>query len=581
MKNTLLLFLFCITVGILPGSGQDKTNNGIPDDLLLQNKEEVFINYNSSFLLAGETLYYKFYSLDPETGKSQTISKIGYIELTGEDGKRIFLQKVALEKGNGYGDFLIPSTVPSGTYKLTGYTKWMLNAGLDHYFEGDVVIINPYLEDQSNIQLAEEAPQDNMSLGKDPIKNNTVINNNLYSLGTNANNYGKREEVVIEIAKLNAGIAKGNFSLSVKKLEEYETPKSSTASNFKDQYQGENWVANSNVILPDLRGEVVSGKIIEKGSTKGVGGRSLVYSIPGKSFFIRITKTSPDGSFLFNRDSRNYGSTAYLQVLGGDSENFDIILDEVQSTEKKDLEFIKFRVTPSMADLIRQRSIYNQVENSYAAVKQDSILPGENSLPFYGTLPELYNLDDFTRFPTLRETFIEIIQMSRIRRNRDGTSRFELISKGDLGIEPLLIVDGIIVQNHEDLVHYDARKIKSIGLQRDEYYLGPESFKGLIVFETVNGDFVSSLNRPYIHTADVQNVQPEKEYFHPQYESEKNSRIPDYRLQLLWQPVVKIEGSSREIRFFTSDVPGNYEIRLEGFTDNGEAVSLRKVISVQ
>lgn len=579
MKHTLILILFYI-ISFSYASGQEKNFAGLPGDLLLKNKEEVFIHYNSTYLLAGESLFYKFYCVDPDTGKPKDLSKVGYIELTGHDGNRVFLQKVALENGSGYGDFLIPSTIPSGTYKLIGYTRWMLNAGKDYFFKGDVVIINPYLVDQRNILQAEHNA-DNLILKRDISANNIISNNNLYSLSTTSDVYGKREKVNIQLKKLNRGPAKGNLSLSVKKMEEYETPIAVTAASYKNHYPAESWDAGSSLILPDLRGQVVSGKVVGAANGIDAGGRSLIFSIPGKPFFQRIAKTAQDGSFLFNMDARNFGSRAYLQVLGEDNEKFDIIIDEVHSIEKENLNFNKFRVTPLMADLIRQRSIYNQVENSYTAVKQDSIMPEIPSMPFYGTLPELYDLDEFTRFPTLQETFVEIIQMARIRRNSDGTSQFELISQGDLGIVPLLIVDGIIVQDHEDLVHYDARRIKSIGLQRDEYYLGPEVFKGLIVMETINGDFFTSLNRSYIKIKDILNVQPKKEYFQPEYNNDKNSRIPDYRIQLLWQPVVKIENSTLEIEFFTSDIPGNYEISLEGFTENGEAVSLKKVMQVK
>ena len=578
--------MFYIISGLATCLGQSGEFPAPPGDLVLNNKEEVFIHYNSTFLLAGESLYYKFYCLDPDTGKLKDLSKVGYLELTGEDGSRVFLHKISLENGSGYGDFLIPSTVPSGSYKILGYTRWMKNAGKDHFFKGDLVVVNPYMEDQSRIIKVEDSNQaSTISVSQqDPSEERNINSNNNYSLNTNGESFGKRERVRIAINKLNNGSVPGNFSLSVKRAEEFEIPQVLQATTYRSLYQSSNWNSGSNVILPDLRGQVITGKLKGIDGVVDTGGRSVVFSLPGKPFFIRIAKTAADGSFLFNVETRNFGSTAYLQVLGKEKDKFEIILDEVPMIQKENLEFEKFRVTPSIVDHIRERSIYNQVENSYKAVKQDSIIPEGPSVPFYGSLPEMYDLDAYTRFPTLQETFLEIIQLARISRNRDGTSQFEMVSgTGASGLKSLLIVDGLIVQDHENFVDFDARRIKSIGLQRKEYYLGPEVFKGLIAVETINGEFLSSLNRNFIKSEDFQNFQFKKEYFQPPYQSaeDRNSRVPDYRLQLLWKPVVEVKDSKTEIEFYTSDVPGKYEIILEGFTENGDAVSLKKVINVE
>lgn len=581
MKN-ILIVIFFFSCCIFSGYSQTVSPRNIPENLLLQNKEEVFIHYNSTFLLAGENLYYTFYSLDADTGELKDLSKLGYVELTGQDGSMIFRHQLALENGRGYGDFLIPATIPSGAYKVIGYTRWMLNAGKDHFFEGDLVIINPYLEDQSQIQIKD----DNVSEVEIPENKNSenivLAPSGSYSLFTSKDIYKKRENGIVKIVKLNTNIANGSFSLSIKKLEEYETPEAISATTYKEIYQNPGWGVNSNPVLPDLRGQLVSGKIIREDGGDKLAGRNLVFSIPGESFFVRIAKTAPDGSFSFNMDTKNFGNRAFLQVMGDTIGDFKILLDELPEIARENLESSQFTVSPSMAELIRQRSIYNQVENSYSAVKQDSVIPEVPSFPFYGTLPEVYNLDDFTRFPTLQETFVEIIEMSRIRKMRDGSSRIELLGQGGQEIDPLLIVDGIIVQDHEDLVHYDARKIKSIGLQREEYYLGPEVFNGMIVVETVNGDFSTTLSHDYIKSFEIKNVLPKKSYFHQTYsEQNKNSRIPDYRVQLLWEPDLEIKNPTKEIEFSTSDVSGYFEINLEGFSDNGEPVSLRKVIKVE
>jgi len=73
-----------------------------------------------------------------------------------------------------------------------------------------------------------------------------------------------------------------------------------------------------------------------------------------------------------------------------------------------------------------------------------------------------------------------------------------------------------------------------------------------------------------------------KIYFKQVYDgSGKLKRIPDYRIQLLWLPNLEISSKTNEINFFTSDVNGTFEISLEGFTNNGDPVSLKEIIVVE
>ena len=43
----------------------------------------------------------------------------------------------------GQGDFFLPADVVSGNYKIIAYTQWMKNGIDQHYFQSNIVIINP------------------------------------------------------------------------------------------------------------------------------------------------------------------------------------------------------------------------------------------------------------------------------------------------------------------------------------------------------------------------------------------------------------------------------------------------------
>ena len=140
LKSIILIFLLCLSA-----DAQNSYNN----ENINFSTESVFIHFNSTLLIPGETLYYKFYCINNEFGELSNISKIGYVQLIGENNTVVFRHKIRLDKGQGHGDFLIPSDVLSGNYKIIGYTNWMNNNELNKFFQGNISIINPY-KNQNN-----------------------------------------------------------------------------------------------------------------------------------------------------------------------------------------------------------------------------------------------------------------------------------------------------------------------------------------------------------------------------------------------------------------------------------------------
>ncbi|HMI07679.1 MAG TPA: hypothetical protein VK528_09055, partial [Flavobacterium sp.] len=97
--------------------------------------ESIFIHANATTLVTGETLHCKLYCLNPVDRTASTISKIAYVELIGQDKKSVLKSKLYLENGAAPGDFFIPTTLKTGSYKLIAYTKWMLDNSASNFFE--------------------------------------------------------------------------------------------------------------------------------------------------------------------------------------------------------------------------------------------------------------------------------------------------------------------------------------------------------------------------------------------------------------------------------------------------------------
>ena len=75
-----------------------------------------------------------------------------------------------------------------------------------------------------------------------------------------------------------------------------------------------------------------------------------------------------------------------------------------------------------------------------------------------------------------------------------------------------------------------------------------------------------------------------KNYYQQSYEGDLKDdykRLPDFRYQLIWLPNFNTKNKQEKIQFFTSDITGKFEVSLEGFTNSGKPVSLKKKFSVK
>lgn len=540
--------------------------------------EKIYVHYNSSLLFPGEYFLYTVYNLKDRTAEVSPFSKIAYVELVGEDGEIVFQQKVKLNDGKGSADFFVPTDTPSGNYKLVAYTNWMKNFN-NPFFEGDVVIINPYLSSQNKLL---GSAGDTVSTGKSTSitgSRRTVVENG-FDLELSKKQVGNREKVVIHFGDENLQTKGGRYSLSVRKIGDLPVPGRITSGDMV--FGNSKPEANLNKIyLPELRGQLISGRLISTDGNTAVNQRVVAMSIPGSKGVSETAITNDKGQFFFNLSEDLSRKNAVLEVLNGAGSNFQIELDGLNRGNSKDLHFINYKISPEMEEDIIQRSLYNQIENAYFSVKPDTLVTVEQEAFFPQNIVETYNLDDYTRFKGVPETFVEIIKSARVKQEGRGNRVFEvrgLLGHLPMGLRSLLMVDGLLVQDHSVLMDYDARRIKTIKIVRDKIYLGPEIFQGAVLIETVDGDFPDEYNNPDAVKVELMQPQPEKKSFKQTYSAEnRNSRIPDYRYQLLWEAAVE----PGEIEFFTSDIDGEYEVVLEGFTETGKPVSLRKTFTVK
>lgn len=540
--------------------------------------ETVYLHSNASSFVTGETLLYKVYCLKSSNKTPSSISKIAYVELVDDSKKSVFKTKIALENSVGQGDYFIPTTLKTGNYKLIGYTNWMLNKPIPELFQLNINIINPYKTDEKT--NTEKVLSGSSRLSSENLKNENVAFNLSKKTFTN------RELVDLKVLTSNANFKDGSYSLSVRKLDNIPTQDEISAVKFASlssypilldlQKQ------DQKIILPELRGEMITGKISSK--SEKIENVSVGLSIPGKSFAFQVVKTDSNGNFIFNVGKTFYNSNIIVQIIDEKAANYELTINNAPEIEYSKISFDKnTSLSYVFKESLLERSVSSQVENAYFHKKVDNIEKSPATDAFYYPLAKEYILDDFTRFKTLKETITEVAVEIYSKQKDDKL----YLHVNDPSIFPqlpepaLVLVDGQYLENVNDLTLYSMKNIYKIELIVGRYYVGSKSFNGLISFTTFNKDFKSNQTGSFIAKPTVLRPQPKKIYNKVKYESgSDNARIPDFRNQLLWNPDVKLN-TDAETSFYTSDLSGTFEIRLEGFTKNGIPVSITENIEVQ
>lgn len=544
------------------------------DQPTISTSETIYFHLNATSFVSGETLFYKLYCLNPLNFKESKVSKVAYLELIGANNQLLFKHKLFLNNGIGQGDFFIPSTIKTGTYKLLAYTKWMQNKLESKSFESEITIINPFQTDSEN----------KISSKNSILNESTEVTNSGLAVELDRKKFATRESVNLKLLIQNELLKKGNYSLSVRKVQDLPAISKVNPIEFKNSDSDKKIVLDEfNYILPEVRGEIISGKVSSKDNQNSVSNISISLSIPGKSFVTKLVKTNAEGKFYFSIDKAYFDSNLIIQIVDKSKDELVLNIDDSFTMNKSNQKFKNdFNLTSDLKPIIEEHSIASQIENTYYTKKADTLAKINYPTLFYEPLVNEYILDNYNRFPTIKETIIEVIKEVNYDKNN---GKYSLrLNDYDPNTEikelPLVLIDGLVVQDINELFEYKASDIYKICTINTGYTYGNKLYSGLISFITKKQDFESKFNGDFILKRKIELPLVKKNYFKPNYTDKSTlDRIPDYRYQLLWLPELDVNAS--DISFYTSDKIGKFEIIIEGFSDEGIPVYLKQYFNVE
>jgi len=104
--------------------------------------EKVYLHMDKPYYGAGDTIWFKGYTVTGTGHRLSGISGILNVELVNDHNAIIQNIKLPMVTGLSYGDFPLPDTLTEGNYRIRAWTNWMRNAGPDYFFDQTLPIIN-------------------------------------------------------------------------------------------------------------------------------------------------------------------------------------------------------------------------------------------------------------------------------------------------------------------------------------------------------------------------------------------------------------------------------------------------------
>ena len=576
-KNVFILIMF---FGFLV-KGQVPVDE-ISADTQIFKKEISRLVINTNVLLTGELLLYKIYNLTTSKTKSP-LSKIIYISLRSEKDSVVFNHKLKLGNGSAEGSFFIPALLRTGVYRLVSYTNFSRNNLQDAFEQKNIYVINPYVktgvDTQKEINSSEVVELREASVEISDYWEQVTENG--ISLKMNKPLYKTREKVTLKIENLQGIEGFGDYVLSVRKTDDVQI----TDLPLQAETSG---VQNGKIFyLPEFRGELISGKITPVEGNLQVENKVVALTIPGNDYIFKNAKTNKNGRFFFSIDEVYQKGNSIVQINELDKEKYKIFIDKKEFNSAEKITGVAFKLNPSIEDWLLKRSIQLQIENAYFNLKKNVILEEKSRGLFYGTMGTEYVLDDYTRFLTVKETFVEVVTLAAIRQeddiNRivvfnaydpDGTALFN-------SLDPLLLMDGMLIQDTNEILNYNAKDTKSIRVIPTAYRYGPKLYSGIVIIKTIKGNFKPLLKGDYMKEFELERPLPAKQYYSPDYSNKSLKRIPDYRIQLFWEPNIKLAEKELAKSFYASDITGTFEVVLEGYTKGGNHIMKKRYFTIE
>lgn len=523
-------------------------------------RERAYLQTDKQVYLSGELLWMKLYLTDTE-GKPCPFSKVGYVELLEENTARVQV-KLDVKNAVGEGWMEIPSSLPTGYYRLVAYTRNMKNEGEEVFFHRTIAVINTFRKDETiSIDSLTQLPEQ------------SLLDNTLSVLAERSN-YPVRTQSYVEIKGLPRNVH--SLSISIAGKDFTVAGDDVNISRWHKDLVALPKPAFSKLFTPEYEGHIIQGRIVQAKTDEPISDEVVfpLLGFVGDQIRLFGGKQSENGKVEFFttriKGTRELASTNFTPL----GELFRVNIETPFSVHSQP-SLPLFTMNPAWEKELTDRSMSLQVAHAYMA---DSLSRIDTTYSYFQWKPDRsYILDEYTRFTRMDEVVIEFIPSLRFRSFNGKRLLSVLEEEGNMFSvgNSLVMLDGIPITDHELIYKYDPLLIYKIDVYKSKFVFGTQYFSGLVMITTYNKDYPTLVLTDDTQIYDYEGTQAYRHFYAPSYtdESARTSSVPDFRHTLLWQPVIQPVGDTTlRIPFSTSDLEGEFTVTVEGLTIEGSPV---------
>ena len=562
MKKILTLLFCLLSASLLCVPGAERL------------RERVYLSTDRDVYVAGDAVWLSAWCVDAGSGRLSGFSKTAYVEIHSAD-KLVQTAKIALDGGRGAGRLFLPTTLPTGNYRLFAYTRLGASEeGFDPLTGARTLsVFNTFSTERAEggVEVVRQAPQPHSvpSAG---------------ALSVQAADASAAGSARIRLT--NNGTEPVRFSLSVRHDDGIPAPESAHIADFVRGMRSLPAPRGFDAaVIHEYEGEIIHARVTgtDAAGLRAVEGKYAFISSPGSGENIYTESVGSDGTALFFTSNIFGDREMFLEIQDVDRDNICHLELVSPFLDLPAGELPPLPLYEGWSRALELRSLGMQLEKNFDADTLYTALPAKVHRIFDERECSTYILDDYTRFPLMEELFIEFIPELRIRRV-NGKRELQVLISDHLGnysflnSASLVLLDGIPVLDQEKIFAYDPLLVHHIDIYPDSFFLGIRSFTGVVNFVTYKGTLPSMQFEDNVRVVDFPGCSLPLAYTC----AGVGGDYPDYRQTLYWHPLLTLApGESATVECKTPAYSGRFEVFAEGLSEAGEAVCARATLDVR
>ena len=502
--------------------------------------ERTYVCTDRHSYVAGEDVFCSVFCFDGGSGSLSDFSSVAYVELISPEGSAVRV-KMALQDGRGAGRLRLPSTLPTGNYRLIAYTALNRNEEDMDYFRGSRVIsvYNTLSASRQESVVLDAAPAAVEGKGR-PY--GTAVEGKDRPYGAAAPAGLVMEQRGDSLFLRNSGTECLDFCLSLSISDALPDPEGPGLADFLKARSGDRATlrTDAELSIPEYEGEIVSIRVPAMYS-----GVTAVLSGPGLRNDIYSSTVDSTGLVSFYTGNI-YGDRDLVFELNSRDVNDDFSLEVLSPFASPELDrdgVPELHLNGSVAEDLKRRSVAMQISRHFGIDEYMDSLQLRPDLLFKGGAMTVYEMDDYTRFPTMRETIVEYVREVHIRR-QDGEPVLKVVPgksfesySSMLGGNALVLVDGVPVSEHGRVLDLNPALLRRICIYPYDVSTGSCIYSGVVNFISFRGDMAGLQFPGRVRILDFHGVT----FPVTVGAAEEDSLSPDYRYTRIWQPLLHLE----------------------------------------